>query len=314
MKKLALTLLMTALTTGAACVPAFAAETVTYNGGHIYQTQAGQPGTIKLDLTNIDSQSLVKMDTAELMTYLDNDGTIDKPVYTNEEGKTFSIRAIVQAQNSKGGVPVYTASAMPTITAKTPMNALMAFWKGTDTTQATLAYKYYLASDYLANDVNAKVYAAQPTGAYLYAPGTTEKINKAGKYLFVVHDNGAIDDSPVSILCVNVGVGATNATNATANTATATTATATASAPTVAKVTGWSKTNGTWFYLNTDGTKKTGWLNDGGLWYYLDGSGAMKTGWLNDNGTWYYLNTDGSMASNTVIDGYTLDASGAWIN
>ena len=31
------------------------------------------------------------------------------------------------------------------------------------------------------------------------------------------------------------------------------------------------------------------------------------------NGTWYYLYSDGAMASNTVIDGYSLDASGAWI-
>jgi hypothetical protein len=304
MKKLALTLIITALTTGALYAPAFAATTVTYNGGHIYQTQQGKPGTIKLDITNIDSQQNVKMTDTELMSYLDADGTVDKTVYTNEVGKTFSIRSIVQDLNSKGGVPVYTASSMPVLTAKTTLNTFLAFWKGTDVTQAT----YNLKSD--ANG--------------LIAPGTNEKINKSGKYLFIVHDSGAIDDSPVSILCVNVGGAATTTTNtstatstATANTAATTnTATTATTAPTpapVAKVTGWSKTNGTWFYLNTDGTMKTGWLNDGGAWYFLDGSGAMKTGWIQDNGTWYYLNANGSMASNTTIDGYTLDASGAWI-
>jgi len=308
MKKLALTLLVTTITTGALYAPAFAATTETFNGGHIYQAQAGKPGTIKLDLTNIDSQANVKMDTNELMTYLDNDGTVDKIIYTDEVGKGYSIRSIVQAQNAKGGVPVYTASAMPSITAKTTLNTLMCFWQGTDDTMATLTSKYYVASDYLKAGDAAKVYNAPPTGAYLTAPGTTEKINKAGKYIFVVHDNGAIDDSPVSVLCVNVG-GAPTATT------TATTATATATAPTqapVAKVTGWTKTNGLWHYVNADGTMKTGWLNDG-AWYYLDNNGAMKTGWLNDNGNCYYLNDNGSMASNTVIDGYTLDASGAWV-
>lgn len=40
----------------------------------------------------------------------------------------------------------------------------------------------------------------------------------------------------------------------------------------------------------------------------------MHTGWLKDtNGKWYYLYNNGAMAYNTVIDGYTLDASGAWI-
>lgn len=290
MKKLALTLLVTTLTTGALYAPAFAATTMTFNGGHIYQQQQGQPGTIKLDLTNIDSQSLVKMSTDELMTYLDADGTVDKTIYTDEEGKGYSIRSIVQDLNSKGGVPVYTASSMPVITAKTSMNTFLAYWKGTDVSQATYSLK---------SDANG-----------LIAPGTTEKINKAGKYLFVVHDGGGIDQSPVSVLCVNVG-GTTTSTNAT--TSTANTATAPTQAP-VAKVTGWSKVNGLWHYVNADGTMKTGWLNDNGAWYYLNADGTMKTGWLNDGGTWYYLNDNGAMASNTVIDGYTLDASGAWIN
>jgi len=77
--------------------------------------------------------------------------------------------------------------------------------------------------------------------------------------------------------------------------------------------TGWYNDNGTWYYLAGSGAMKTGWLNDNGTWYYLQGSGAMKTGWLNDNGTWYYLNASGAMLANTVVDGYKLNASGAWV-
>lgn len=77
--------------------------------------------------------------------------------------------------------------------------------------------------------------------------------------------------------------------------------------------TGWVNDNGTWYYLNGSGAMKTGWVNDNGTWYYLGASGAMKTGWINDNGTWYYLYTSGAMAANTVVDGYKLSASGAWV-
>jgi len=77
--------------------------------------------------------------------------------------------------------------------------------------------------------------------------------------------------------------------------------------------TGWYNDNGTWYHLAGSGAMKTGWLNDNGTWYYLAGSGAMKTGWVNDNGTWYYLAGSGAMLSNTVVDGYKLGASGAWV-
>lgn len=77
--------------------------------------------------------------------------------------------------------------------------------------------------------------------------------------------------------------------------------------------TGWVQDKGTWYFLQDNGSMKTGWVQDNGAWYFLQDSGAMKTGWLNDNGTWYFLNANGSMAANTTIDGYTVDASGAWV-
>jgi glucan-binding YG repeat protein len=77
--------------------------------------------------------------------------------------------------------------------------------------------------------------------------------------------------------------------------------------------TGWVKDGSTWYFLNGSGAMKTGWVNDNGTWYYLAGSGAMQTGWINDNGTWYYCNASGAMLANTTVDGYKLNASGAWV-
>lgn len=76
---------------------------------------------------------------------------------------------------------------------------------------------------------------------------------------------------------------------------------------------GWNKvSNGDWIFVK-DENNSTGWIKDGSTWYKLNQSGIMQTGWINDNGNWYYLNSSGAMASNTVIDGYTLNASGAWV-
>ncbi len=95
---------------------------------------------------------------------------------------------------------------------------------------------------------------------------------------------------------------------------------------------GWKKTDGKWYFFDQDGTPKTGWLLDNGSWYYLDGSGVMLTGWqlidgdwyyfrpggamavgwVEWKGNWYYLYSSGVMAASTTIDGYTVDANGAW--
>lgn len=77
--------------------------------------------------------------------------------------------------------------------------------------------------------------------------------------------------------------------------------------------TGWIKDVGDWYYLNDDGSMGKGWKFINNQWYYLQNNGAMKTGWLNDNDTWYYLNSNGSMAHDTVIDGYTLNSNGVYI-
>ncbi|NLZ81995.1 MAG: hypothetical protein GX913_09405 [Clostridiales bacterium] len=95
----------------------------------------------------------------------------------------------------------------------------------------------------------------------------------------------------------------------------------------------WLKINGTWYHFNTEGYMNTGWQMVGNKWYLLNQDGAMETGWqmldnkwylLNDNGDmatgwqlvnnkWYFLNAKGDMVANTVIDGYRVDETGAWI-
>ncbi len=83
--------------------------------------------------------------------------------------------------------------------------------------------------------------------------------------------------------------------------------------------TGWVQDAGKWYYLNpvSDGTKgamKTGWIYDNGTWYYLESSGAMAASkWIQDNGTWYYLKASGAMAASEYVDGYYVNASGAWV-
>lgn len=75
----------------------------------------------------------------------------------------------------------------------------------------------------------------------------------------------------------------------------------------------WIKSGNDWRYLQDNSSYAAGWLNDNGKWYYMSTNGVMQTGWIQDGANWYYLNADGSMAVNTVIDGYTLGASGAWV-
>ncbi|WP_297419938.1 glycosyl hydrolase [Clostridium sp.] len=76
---------------------------------------------------------------------------------------------------------------------------------------------------------------------------------------------------------------------------------------------GWQLVNDTWYFMVPTGAMQTGWQQVNGKWYLLASSGAMQTGWQKVDGKWYYLYADGSMASDIVIDGYRVDASGAWV-
>lgn len=78
---------------------------------------------------------------------------------------------------------------------------------------------------------------------------------------------------------------------------------------------GWSQLeNGNWSFYDAIGNKvANNWVGIGGDWYYFNADGAMCIGWIFDNGNWYYLNSNGKMLSNTTIDGYVLNDSGAWV-
>ena len=74
--------------------------------------------------------------------------------------------------------------------------------------------------------------------------------------------------------------------------------------------TGWKCLNGTWYYLESNGSMHVGWLKDSGKWYWLD---AVSYTHLDvykrqvlDGGTWYYATGSGALASGW------LSLSGAW--
>ncbi len=59
--------------------------------------------------------------------------------------------------------------------------------------------------------------------------------------------------------------------------------------------TGWVKTDGKWYFYDSNGVLKKGWLKDGGKWYFLRSNGVMATGWVKSGGKWYYLSSSGAM-------------------
>lgn len=80
------------------------------------------------------------------------------------------------------------------------------------------------------------------------------------------------------------------------------------------KQTNWKSVDGKWYYLDQNGVMKKGWEFINNNWYYLDQNGVMKTGWLkNEDGKWYYLYDSGAMAKSTIITGFKIGSTGAWI-
>lgn len=75
----------------------------------------------------------------------------------------------------------------------------------------------------------------------------------------------------------------------------------------------WGRTSNNQWILIENNSPATGWKMVKNKWYYMDFDGVMQTGWLKDNGTWYYLRPNGEMAVNTIINGYSLNISGALI-
>ena len=78
---------------------------------------------------------------------------------------------------------------------------------------------------------------------------------------------------------------------------------------------GWEYNNGVWKYKRTNGTYAAScWEQVNGKWYCFDQNGSMKVSqWVRhttNEHLWYYVGADGAMVTNTVIDGYTINANG----
>lgn len=80
-------------------------------------------------------------------------------------------------------------------------------------------------------------------------------------------------------------------------------------------VTGWQQLDGAWYYFYTWGGMAKGWAQVNGTWYYLNPNGGkmLSNGWNWIDGKCYYFYSWGGMAANTTIDGYKVDATGAWV-
>ena len=97
----------------------------------------------------------------------------------------------------------------------------------------------------------------------------------------------------------------------------------------------WMKIDGYWYYFDANGYMEAGcyrdgywlsssgamdeqykgnWRSDSNGWWFEDISGWYPTSrWLKIDGAWYYFYSDGYMAANTTVDGYKVNASGAWV-
>lgn len=79
--------------------------------------------------------------------------------------------------------------------------------------------------------------------------------------------------------------------------------------------TGWQWINGVWKYRRTNGIYAANcWELVNGKWYCFDENGIMKANqWVRNTTNehiWYYVGSDGAMVTNTVIDGWTVNANG----
>ena len=78
---------------------------------------------------------------------------------------------------------------------------------------------------------------------------------------------------------------------------------------------GWCKIENSWYYFipNHGAAAYPGWrLIDNG-WFYFRSDNSMYTGWLEYKNCWYYFSPeDGHMVTESWIDNFWVDASGAW--
>ncbi len=66
-------------------------------------------------------------------------------------------------------------------------------------------------------------------------------------------------------------------------------------------------------YVLPTGLMAIGWNEINGVKYFFNDGGWMVTGWQQIGDVWYYFYRDGSLATDTVIDGCTLNSVGACV-
>jgi len=76
---------------------------------------------------------------------------------------------------------------------------------------------------------------------------------------------------------------------------------------------GWYKVKDNWCWFEDGIAVQSSWRKIDGTWYYLNSYCFAARGWAKVDGKWYFFNDGCAMLANTVVDGYTLDASGAWV-
>ena len=79
--------------------------------------------------------------------------------------------------------------------------------------------------------------------------------------------------------------------------------------------TGWQWINNSWRYRRDNGTYAMNcWEQVNGKWYSFDENGVMRANqWVRNTmneHVWYYVGGDGAMVTNTVVNGYTINANG----
>lgn len=65
-------------------------------------------------------------------------------------------------------------------------------------------------------------------------------------------------------------------------------------------------------HANTFYAENSQWIKKGNFWMCGTSEQAFVNAWICTNGKWYYVNKSGIMVTNTWVDNYYVDETGAW--
>lgn len=66
-------------------------------------------------------------------------------------------------------------------------------------------------------------------------------------------------------------------------------------------------------HTNTFYAENSQWMNKDGFWMCGTDEQPFTNAWICTNGKWYYVNISGIMVTNTWVDNYLVDDTGAWV-